>query len=215
MTTYFASHLLTGDHASRPAATAVPEGSLYSCTDHDLVYQSDGATWSTWATVGGASGPAIPVPWALIPVTGIVPQGAATSLGAANRGILMPVDVPVDCTIDGVRYRVGTAAGNISVALYSSALSRLATSGDVACPASGGATTSFTAPYAATAGRYYVGLSASSNSATFTLSQGNTIFGPFGGIYQETAHPLPSTFTSAGGARAIALAGIISGGLSS
>ena len=34
MATRFASHLLTGTHASRPAATAVPEGSLYSCTTH-------------------------------------------------------------------------------------------------------------------------------------------------------------------------------------
>lgn len=43
----------TGDHASRPAATAVGGGSLYACSDHDLIYQSDGATWSTWATLGG------------------------------------------------------------------------------------------------------------------------------------------------------------------
>src|SRR5688572_7046606 len=43
---------LTGDHASRPAATAVGGGSLYSCSDHSLIYQSDGASWSTWATLG-------------------------------------------------------------------------------------------------------------------------------------------------------------------
>lgn len=52
MATRFSDHLLTGDHASRPAATTVPDGTLYSCTDHSLVYQSDGATWSTWATLG-------------------------------------------------------------------------------------------------------------------------------------------------------------------
>jgi hypothetical protein len=40
------------DHASRPAATAVAGGTLYPCTDHSLIYQSDGATWSTWATLG-------------------------------------------------------------------------------------------------------------------------------------------------------------------
>ena len=34
MATRFAAHLLDGDHASRPAATAVPEGTLYSCTTH-------------------------------------------------------------------------------------------------------------------------------------------------------------------------------------
>jgi hypothetical protein len=46
--------LLTGDHASRPAATAVGGGSLYACSDHGLVYQSDGATWSTWLTAGAS-----------------------------------------------------------------------------------------------------------------------------------------------------------------
>lgn len=53
MTTRFADHLLHGTHAARPAATAVPEGTLYACSDHGLVYQSDGATWTTWATLGG------------------------------------------------------------------------------------------------------------------------------------------------------------------
>ena len=51
--TTFAGHLLTGTHAARPAATAVPAGSLYSCSTHGLIYQSDGATWATYATLGG------------------------------------------------------------------------------------------------------------------------------------------------------------------
>ena len=54
MATRFADHLLDGTHAARPAATAVPAGTLYSCSDHSLVYQSDGATWATWATLGGS-----------------------------------------------------------------------------------------------------------------------------------------------------------------
>jgi hypothetical protein len=53
MTTRFADHLLAGTHAARPAATAVPEGTLYSCTDHGLIYQSDGAAWATYASLGG------------------------------------------------------------------------------------------------------------------------------------------------------------------
>lgn len=48
--------LATGDHASRSAAGDVGTGALYSCTDHNLVYQSDGSSWSTWATLGGGSG---------------------------------------------------------------------------------------------------------------------------------------------------------------
>lgn len=54
--TTFAGHLLTGDHASRPAANTVPDGTLYSCTDHGIVYQADepGNAWNNWATITGA-----------------------------------------------------------------------------------------------------------------------------------------------------------------
>lgn len=49
-----------GNHASRPAANASgqPDGSLYACTDHGLVYKSNvaGNSWSTWATLGTAGG---------------------------------------------------------------------------------------------------------------------------------------------------------------
>jgi uncharacterized protein YndB with AHSA1/START domain len=48
----------TGNHAGRPAASAVGSGALYSCTDHDIIYQSDGSSWTTWATVGGPGAPA-------------------------------------------------------------------------------------------------------------------------------------------------------------
>jgi hypothetical protein len=47
---------LTGDHASRPAATTVGSGTLYACSDHTKVYQSDGSSWSDWFTAADASG---------------------------------------------------------------------------------------------------------------------------------------------------------------
>lgn len=52
----FPGMLQEGDHASRPAATAVGSGALYACSTHDLIYQSDGSSWSTWSDVSGASG---------------------------------------------------------------------------------------------------------------------------------------------------------------
>lgn len=56
MATRFIDHLLEGDHASRPAFGSVPQGTLYACSDHALIYQSDGvAAWSTWATLGTAA----------------------------------------------------------------------------------------------------------------------------------------------------------------
>ncbi len=42
----------TGIHASRPAAGDVGSGGLYSCTTHNLVYQTDGSSWTTWASLG-------------------------------------------------------------------------------------------------------------------------------------------------------------------
>jgi len=48
--------LQVGDHASRPAASAVGSGGLYSCTTHSLIYQTDGSSWTTWATLGGGGG---------------------------------------------------------------------------------------------------------------------------------------------------------------
>lgn len=44
--------LLEGDHASRPAANTVASGTLYACSTHSLIYQSDASSWSTWATLG-------------------------------------------------------------------------------------------------------------------------------------------------------------------
>ena len=46
----------TGTHAARPAAGDVGSGALYSCTDHSLIYQSDGSSWTTWATLGTVGG---------------------------------------------------------------------------------------------------------------------------------------------------------------
>ena len=65
MATTFANHLLTGDHASRPLADAVPQGTLYSCTDHALIYMSDGDAWSTWATLGGE---AVVIPGSIVAI---------------------------------------------------------------------------------------------------------------------------------------------------
>lgn len=56
MATTFLSHVQTGDHASRPAATTVAVGTLYACTDHFIIYQSDGATWSNWHDGASAVG---------------------------------------------------------------------------------------------------------------------------------------------------------------
>jgi hypothetical protein len=44
-----------GTHAARPT-TGIVTGSLYSCSDHGLVYRWDGAAWVTWAVKVGSDG---------------------------------------------------------------------------------------------------------------------------------------------------------------
>jgi hypothetical protein len=51
-------HLGIDTHANRPAANTVPDGSLYSCSTHSLIYKSNfgGNSWATWATLGAGGG---------------------------------------------------------------------------------------------------------------------------------------------------------------
>ena len=49
MTVRFKDHVLApGTLAARPAATAVPAGTLYPATDTGITYRSDGTAWSDW-----------------------------------------------------------------------------------------------------------------------------------------------------------------------
>jgi hypothetical protein len=81
-TTRFADHLLTGIHSARPAATAVPAGTLYSCTTHSLIYQSDGSSWSTYATLGLAE---------TLPATIVDAKGDLIAASAADTVARLPV----------------------------------------------------------------------------------------------------------------------------
>lgn len=49
-------HLGPDTHANRPAADAPPVGAFYYCSDHDLIYITDGSSWSTWADNSGGGG---------------------------------------------------------------------------------------------------------------------------------------------------------------
>lgn len=56
MTSRYKDHVLGPDtHANRPAATAVPVATTYSCSTHSKIYRSDGTTWVDWATLVGTS----------------------------------------------------------------------------------------------------------------------------------------------------------------
>lgn len=113
---------LTGDHASRPAASAVGKGALYSCTDHDLIYQSDGSTWTTWATLGSPAAAFSGYPIVL------VPQGCAiawthaptpTANATADMARAAPVLVPAATKLRSLWIQIQTAlAGSIEWGLF-------------------------------------------------------------------------------------------------
>lgn len=109
--------LATGDHASRPAASAVGTGALYSCTDHALVYQTDGSSWTTWASLGGGG-----IPETLIDAAGDLIVGSAADTAArlaigANATVL---------TSNGTTATWAAPAGGAASPLASQSAFRLA-----------------------------------------------------------------------------------------
>lgn len=153
------------------------------------------------------------VPWSISPEGGAA-AGVPRSIGTSNRAIYAPCIVPTALTLTGVRIVVAVQSGNISVGLYDSGGSRVATSGAVGCPASGPANVSFTGNYSAVAGRYYLAFSCDNTTATFLFQDASS--GATGAAlakFQATAHPIPTTMTpGAGTVSPLSFLGLVSGG---
>lgn len=94
--------LLYGTHAARPAS-GLMTGTLYACSDHGLVYQTtdQGATWVTWATLGG-SVPAFATP--------TIALGATAAGGAASTIIRSDATIDAFDTTDPAATVPGNAA---------------------------------------------------------------------------------------------------------
>ena len=102
--------------------------------------------------------------------------------------------MPFPATISEVAVRIGTQSGNISIAIYDLAGTRLATTGTVACPAAGDTLTwtALASSVALDPGVYLIVITA--DNATMTYA-GNTAMGQ--GVILSTSHPAPSTITPA------------------
>lgn len=176
--------------------------------DVDVSVSGTEATIDFDATIGGSP----VVPWMLTPEYGIY-HLTFRGLGANNRIIYVPCTLPAAATITGLRIHVGSSNGNVCVGLYDSAGNRVATSGTVATPAAGRQAVAFTSSYAASAGRYWMALQASSSTATFSVLDDNTNAIVATCQFQDAALPLPASTTFAGEtARAPNIIGMISGG---
>ena len=129
MSTVNGIHLGPDSHANRPDASTVTAGTLYSCSDHNLIYRSDGVSaWTTWAALGGAGSQqqTFSIPGVLSTVTGSLPWrppfditvvAVRAAVGSAPTGASLIVDVHKnDTTIfttQGNRPTIA-AAGNVS-----------------------------------------------------------------------------------------------------
>lgn len=200
---------LLWQEGSAPANPAATKWRLYFKTTGLFVIDDTGTETGPLAESSGS----IPAPWALVPDGG-APTTLDQATAGANVAYFRPVTLLASVTVTGVYYRVGaTSNGNVSVGLYDESLNRLATSGAVACPATGPATTNFSASYAAAPGRYWLAFSSDSGTATFIMSnisgQGTTM-----AKNATSSHPLPAgpVTPTASNTRAPAMVGLVSGG---
>lgn len=125
---------------------------------------------------------------------------------SANRAYYHRITFGGEKTISAIGVWVSTQSGNISVAVLSGPAgrngpnTRLATSGAVACPASGFAEVALSAPVACGPGDW-LAISCDNATARFKGPAGspfavNLALGVAG--YQDTAHPVPATPSQSG-----------------
>lgn len=160
-----------------------------------------------------------PLSWGMIHTIDPAMANTHQTINAVNRGVFMRV-VGAE-TISKIGLEVGTSSGNICVAAYRNAGSgrsaaptggRLATSGSVACPASGYAEVSLGSSISLEPGDW-LALAADNTTATFRCQTFSTAvaFATYAGRagFQDSALPLPSTpSVTAGLIRAFLLLGV-------
>lgn len=112
--------LLAGTHAARPAASAVSAGTLYSCSDHSLVYQSDASSWSTWANLAGTGSMATDALWdAKGDLAGGTGANTAVKLVVGTNGQVLTAD---SGETTGMKWATPSGAAFSGCLAYSNAL---------------------------------------------------------------------------------------------
>lgn len=117
---------------------------------------------------------------------------------SANRMILTPFYNNGRMTISKARLYVLTSSGNVSVAVYNNAGTRLVTSGAISCPTAGIQDVSLSST-TLTTGRHFIGLSC--DVTTFVLMGLLQYLVP-GFALQAASHPCPATITPSAASQA-------------
>ncbi len=98
----------SGTHSARPAANAVGGGTIYFCSTHGLVYQSDGSSWSTIFSPGAAVGQVAALEYVI--------DGGGSTIATGMKGYLY---VPFAATITGA-ILLADQSGSIVVDIFKS-----------------------------------------------------------------------------------------------
>jgi hypothetical protein len=94
VTTRFADHIIgPGTHASRPAATAVPAGTVYACTTDSKLEQSNGSAWSDYFS-GGAAGITVQDEGSALATAGTTLNFTGAGVTASGTGATKTVNIP-------------------------------------------------------------------------------------------------------------------------
>lgn len=91
---------LKGTAAARPAANAVAGGTVYSATDTGVITQSDGSSWSTWATISAGMANPLTTKGGLIAAAA---GGTPTELAVGGNGAVLQAD---SSQTTGIRWRL-------------------------------------------------------------------------------------------------------------
>lgn len=187
----------TGTHAARPAASAVGTGALYSCTDHSLIYQTDGSSWTTWATLGSAGGDAnvtdFPAStlqamrWGTPSITGSL---------AASRLYVARYIPQEDASVGTAYWQCSTSAGNLDFGIYSANLATLhASTGSFASPGTGARSQALSGTVNLVAGTtYYLAMVTDSTTLRIPSVQPPSALGSPVNLYGiQSSHGIPMT----------------------
>jgi len=124
---------------------------------------------------------------------GFTQTGAMT---AANFAFLSPFEVHRSIARTGARTYISVQSGNIDIGIYNAAGTRIASTGSIACPATGEQTVAFTGSVTLDPGeRYYLAFAADNTSVATAIRHGIINTSGYIGI---GALPLPATLVPPG-----------------